>query len=267
MKRMMLAGIAFIASSSVALAADAGAVITPGPFSPPPAYSAAAAHPAPTVVPGPFAPPPAYPHVRVYDWTGAYAGINGGGAFGYTDWFSGLTGVGGTAHFSGGLIGGTLGYNLQTGEPYVLGVEADLDWASGVKATTTLAAGCVDSAGNPAPCELKEQSFGTGRLRFGYAFDTILPFVTGGLAYGVLTGETVGQPFGRTPINNLGWTAGGGVEWAFWDAWRVKVEYLYVDLNGFSCNFPCGVGVAPIEFRVNKESVVRAGINYRFWTN
>lgn len=257
MKRMMLAGIAFIASSSVALAADADAVVTPGPFSPPPAYGAAAASPAPTVAPGLFAPPPAYPRVRVYDWTGFYAGINGGGAFGHTDWTLPPNVIGGTADFSGGLVGGTLGYNLQTGEPYVLGVEADLDW-SGLKATT--AAGCA-----PTPaCELKIPWLATGLLRFGYAFNTFLPFVSGGFALSALNADTVGKPFGLTSTTNLGWTAGGGFEYAFLDAWRAKVEYLYVDLNSLSCDIACGGG--PVEFKV-KSNVVRAGINYRFAPN
>ena len=266
MKRMMLAGIAFIASSSVALAADAGAVVTPGPFSPPPAYGGAAAYPTPAVMPGPFAPPPAYPPVRVYDWTGFYVGINGGGESGSTEWVSlvPIPPAAGTAHFSGGIVGGALGYNLQTGEPYVLGIEADLDWSGGLKATTALAAGCVNLAGTAAPCELQVPWLGTARLRFGYAFDTIMPYLTGGAALANLKAETVGQPLGSVADTNLGWTVGGGIEAAVWDAWRVKVEYLYVNLNGFTCNGPCAGG--PIGFDV-KSSVVRAGINYRFAPN
>ncbi len=260
MKTMMAAGIALIASAGAALAADAQAVITPGPFAPPPAYSAQSSS-VPTVAPTLFAPPPAYPAVRVYDWTGFYVGINGGGAFGGTHWFSVPNAVGGTSNLSGGLIGGTAGYNLQTGEPYVLGVEADLDWAD-LKATTAPTA----CAPNP-DCQLAVPWLATARLRFGYALDTllpILPYVTGGVAVGDLNADIVGKPLGTASATNLGWTAGAGIEFALSTALRAKVEYLYVDLDGFSCDFACGGG--PVSFNV-KTNVIRAGLNYRLWAH
>jgi outer membrane immunogenic protein len=256
MKTLMIAGIAFFASASAALAADAVPTITPGPFSPPPAYPAVQSYPQPAVAPGPLAPPPAYPVARVYDWTGLYVGANGGATFGNTHWFSAPNAASGTADLTGGLAGGTVGYNLQTGEPFVLGVEADLDWA-GTKATTSPAA----CAPNP-DCELKIPWLGTARLRFGYAFDTILPYVTAGIAVGDLNADMVGKPLGTGSTTNLGWTAGGGVEFALSAALRAKVEYLYADLNGFSCNAACGGG--PVSFNVH-ANVIRAGLNYRLW--
>lgn len=261
MKTIMMAGVVFVAAASAAVAADAEAVVTAGPFAPPPAYPAVQSAAAPTVAPGPFAAPPAYPVLRVYDWTGFYIGINGGGAFGTTHWFSVPNVASGTSALSGGLVGGTAGYNLQTGEPYVIGVEADLDWA-GLKATAASPA----CAPNP-DCELNAPWLGTARLRFGYALDTlvpILPYVTGGIAIGNLNADIVGKPFGTASTTNLGWTAGAGVEFALSNALRAKVEYLYVDLDGFSCNVACGGG--PVSFDV-KTSLIRAGLNYRLWTN
>jgi outer membrane immunogenic protein len=258
MKTIWIAGIAFSASCGAALAADAQAVVTPGPFSPPPAYPAVQSYPTPVVAPGPFAPPPAYPVARVYDWTGFYVGINGGAAFGTTNWFSVPNITGGSANLTSGLIGGTAGYNLQTGEPYVLGIEADLDW-TGLKATTASSA----CAPNPA-CELSAPVLGTVRLRFGYAFDTILPYVTGGVAIANFDADIAGAPFGTATATNLGWTAGAGVEFAITNALRAKIEYLHTDLNGFSCNAACGGG--PVSFNVN-ANVIRAGLNYRLWTN
>ena len=109
MKTTLIAGIAFIASCGAALAADAQAVVTPGPFAPPPAYPAVQSYPTTVVAPGPFAPPPAYPVVPVYDWTGFYVGINGGAAFGTTNWFSVPNTTGGSTNLTSGLIGGTAG--------------------------------------------------------------------------------------------------------------------------------------------------------------
>src|SRR3954447_12745494 len=72
---------------------------------------------APYYAPAPYA-APAY-----YNWTGFYVGVNGGGAWGSSQW-NGFP----SFNTSGGLIGGTVGYNRQFG-PWVAGVEGDLDWA------------------------------------------------------------------------------------------------------------------------------------------
>jgi len=218
MKTVMMASIAFIASASAALAAEPGPVITPGPFSPPPAYPRVQAN-EPVTTPGPFAPPPAFPVARVYDWTGFYVGINGGGTFGTAAWISVPDGISGRADVSGGLVGGTAGYNLQTGEPYVLGAEADLDWSSlrGTVSPTIAPMSCA-----PGGCEVTNPWLATLRLRFGYAFDGIMPYVTGGAAIARLNAE---GPFGTEGANNLGWTAGAGVEFVIAGALRAKVEY------------------------------------------
>ena len=71
------------------------------------------------------APVPYYPKAPVfvppYNWTGFYIGINGGGGFGSSSWDST-----GSRNISGGLVGGTVGYNYQFGQA-VIGVEGDID--------------------------------------------------------------------------------------------------------------------------------------------
>src|SRR3954467_6510079 len=59
-----------------------------------------------------------------YNWTGFYAGINGGYVFGKSEW-SAATGSS-SFNTSGGLVGGTVGYNRQMGQ-LVVGVEGDAD--------------------------------------------------------------------------------------------------------------------------------------------
>src|SRR5271156_1482477 len=72
--------------------------------------------------PAPYAPvPPAY--LPAYNWTRFYIWLHGGGAFGSSSWD--LTG---SRDISGGLVGGTIGYNYQVGRA-VFGVEGDIDWA------------------------------------------------------------------------------------------------------------------------------------------
>ena len=75
----------------------------------------------------------------VYNWTGLYVGVNGGGAWGRSSWDST-----GSFDVTGGLVGGTLGYNLQMG-PAVWGIEGDLDY-SAAKGSAACGAGTCESA-------------------------------------------------------------------------------------------------------------------------
>ena len=84
-----------------------------------------------------------------YNWTGFYVGINGGGAFGNSDLSNAL---GSTSYdLSGGLAGGTVGYNWQAGR-LVYGLEGDGDW-SGLKGSTTSApcAASISPTTNASP--------------------------------------------------------------------------------------------------------------------
>jgi outer membrane immunogenic protein len=256
---IVVLALAAIAAAGQALAAEVERVVTPDVFTAPPAFPAPRGYdrPAvyePAVVPDYFTAPPAFPAVRLYNWTGAYVGINGGGAWGRPDWTSAPDATSGTYNLSGGLVGGTLGYNLQTDGPFVWGVEGDFDW-SGVRGTVPPAS-CVPN------CEMQSNWLATARLRFGYAFDTIMPYVTAGAAISRLVASTAGAPFGTESKNNLGWTLGLGVEFVIWGPWTAKAEYLYADFNGFSCNVACGGG--PISLNV-RENIFRAGVNYRLW--
>src|SRR5271157_5672844 len=69
------------------------------------------------------APPPEV--TQAYNWTGFYFGANGGGGWGHSWWSANTTGI----DLSGGLVGGTTGYNWQAGK-VVFGVEGDVDWSA-----------------------------------------------------------------------------------------------------------------------------------------
>jgi outer membrane immunogenic protein len=181
----------------------------------------------------------------VYNWTGFYIGINGGGGFGRSAWDST-----GSFNTSGGLVGGTLGYNYQVGQA-VFGVEGDIDWAN-IKGTTNNA--CA------LGCKTSDDWLSTVRGRIGYAADRFMPFITGGGAFGDIKASTPG--FGGATQTNAGWTIGGGLEFAIAQNWTAKAEYLYVDLGKFNCGASCGAAVTDnVSFTTN---LVRAGVNYRF---
>jgi hypothetical protein len=86
--------------------------------------------------------PAYYPVSAVYDWGGAYVGINGGYAFGQSQWSDPFnpSGLSHTGHFSvnGGLVGATMGVSGQWGA-WVFGVEGDFDWQglSGTSSSTS----------------------------------------------------------------------------------------------------------------------------------
>jgi outer membrane immunogenic protein len=243
MKRVLIAGALVLAAAGQVLPAD-----MPAPY--------------------PVPPPPAgyYPALAPYNWGGFYVGANGGYIFGNSNW-SGPAGntasptssAVATGPFSarGLLGGGTLGLNLQA-NAFVFGVEADGDWTNLNGSSSNV---YCSSAG--ATCETNSVFFGTLRARFGYAFDRVLVYGTGGVADGkVQAGFNPPASFdGATPF---GFTGGAGVEVAFADNWTAKVEYLYADLGTMPCNTAanCGTSV-PVNVKLT-ENIVRAGINFKF---
>ena len=63
-----------------------------------------------------------------------------------------------------------------------------------------------------------------------------------------------------------GWTAGGGIEWAFAPRWSVKGEYLHYKTEDQKIGGTFGAGGATIQFFNvrNSGDLVRAGVNYHF---
>ena len=192
-----------------------------------------------------------------FSWTGFYLGINGGYAGGHSSWSDPVVGAdSGNFNTSGALLGGQLGYNLQMGAA-VLGIETDAGWINAKGSTAGLGGVCAADGGGP--CQTQQSWVGTTRARVGYSFDRWLPYVTGGVAYGDIQAV---QPTGTTTANNVGWTAGAGLEAAFDRNWSAKVEYLHIDL-GTATLFGVASGTPTLAVPVTND-VVRAGINYRF---
>jgi outer membrane immunogenic protein len=189
---------------------------------------------------------PAYVAPVYASWSGLYAGINGGYAFGQSDWE--IPAV--SPEPKGAVAGGTLGYNLQTGI-WVWGIEGDFDWA-GIK-------GSEDCGGGS--CETKLGWLGTARARLGYAgWNNWLPYITGGIGIGDVKADN--SLAGEASDTRFGWTAGLGIEYALLSHWSVKAEYLYVDLGNLDCT-ACNAAGADDNVSF-KSHLVRAGLNYRF---
>jgi len=167
----------------------------------------------------------------VYNWGGAYAGLNVGYEWGR---------ITNSSISPSGLEGGLqAGYNWQSGQ-FVFGGETDIQ-VSGADDTF-------------APYKFANPWFGTLRGRAGYAMNNILFYGTFGLAYGQVKGTFLGLDESKT---HTGWAGGLGMEVGMTPNWSAKIEYLYMDLS----NRAYSITGTSNGFETN---MVRFGINYHF---
>ena len=194
----------------------------------------------------------------VYDWTGFYVG----GAVGYG---GGNLGAATNPlpeqgaffqHSSTGFIGGfDVGYLKQFPNHVVLGIEADASFTSPVDSTAL----------TPAPFNTTLDYIGTVRGRVGYAFGTLMPYVTGGFAWGhshVDINDGGGSIVAAPGQYQSGWTAGAGVEFAVSGNWSARLEYDYIDLAHRTYDLS-GFGLPGLNVEPN-INLVKIGLNYRF---
>ena len=180
---------------------------------------------------------PAYSQPRAYNWNGVYVGVHGGAAF---DRFQGA----GKKSRNEVLLGGQLGYNLQMGG-LVTGLEADISMNG-------LGKGAKRTGG--ASADMRYVS--TLKARAGFAFDRVLVYGLGGVAYGSLKAS---DGLTSKEKSKVGYVVGAGAEYGITDNLSAKLEYNYVSLGKQNFQFANGrtrVGV--------NEHLVKAGLNYRF---
>jgi outer membrane immunogenic protein len=182
-----------------------------------------------------------------FNWTGFYLGVHAGAAI--TDFeFSSPEGDSFSDDNTGFLGGVQAGYNWQF-DQIVVGLQTDFAYTS---AKTSL------GGGDFTP-EQKLEWLGSTTARVGYAFDNLLVYGKGGVAYGQSTFEI---PFveGLSLQDSqwhVGWTAGVGVEYAFTQNITGLLEYNYVDL-GSQDYVVDSIGVDLT------SNVIKAGLNYKF---
>jgi outer membrane immunogenic protein len=234
--------------------------------------------------------PPLYIPPPVATWTGFYAGVNVGWASlnDHGSTFCSLAGVlngptcnvpvpGATTSSNGLLGGGQLGYNWQFNQ-FVAGFETDFQGSSlkgsvYVPNQTALIGGGTEPPGNLTADE-KLSWLGTARGRLGFAVSpALLLYGTGGLAYGGVSVDnnlqfpTTGVQYpSSASATKFGWTAGGGVEYAFGNNWSVKLEGLFYDLGSISTQGierPAGGFIEGKTFSV-EGAIARVGLNYKF---
>lgn len=219
---------------------------------------------------------PAIQPIPVFSWTGVYVGLSGGYAFDTGK--SSLTGSPGLlatgltpgparTQGDGFVLGGTIGYNQQFGM-FVAGLEADLSYVDLGRTATASIGGLTTTFSQDATY------LGTVRGRLGVAFDRVLVYATGGLAYGDQNASTNlaglgGVWAGGKDSVRFGYTVGAGLEYAVTNNWSAKVEYLYYDLGKANYVSPQIAGAIIPGVQGNSRAdyhgnLIRAGVNYRF---
>ena len=228
-----------------------------------------------------------------YHWTGGYVGGHAGWGRGRANTsftplpnaiqFIDLTPTTLRPNLSGFNGGAQAGYNWQSGR-FVVGAEADISWSrmSGTSTVTPI----IKNNGSAFPgagfltAHQNTKWFGTLRPRAGIAFDRVLIYGTGGLAYGQVNysanadfrpGTPTAILFFQYPASfsktKTGWTAGGGIEVGINRHWSWKAEYLYYDLRKASITAnPLPVN-PPFQVAYTWETrahTFNAGINFRF---
>jgi outer membrane immunogenic protein len=208
---------------------------------------------------------PQQPAPVPFTWTGFYVGGTVGGIGVSSDatfndtrsgfYYGNMDGDGSS------VIGGfTAGYNYEFNS-IVVGVEGDYSFASVSRNTNS-----VSTYGYSLDGTSHLENFSTIRGRVGYAFDRMLFYATGGVAFADVKGSSnFYEPAnsGCTASfseNKTGWTLGGGAEYLCTNNISIKVEALFADLGSTTAVSPHRCTTT---FK-DTATIGRLGMNYKF---
>ena len=233
--------------------------------------------------------PTAAPSLPSFTWTGFYVGGQIGYGWGDNDgsvsWATaqGQAGQSNLGSGAQGVIGGAhLGYNEQF-DQWVLGLEGSVDGTTLTKNLLVLAPNIVadpfqySGIGGAVAGRVQSGIQGSVRTRAGYAFGRLLPYVTGGVAFGSfntdvqlfgidLDGVTPFAASGAKSTTRVGWTLGAGVEYAVNNRWSLLAEYRYTDFGHLGIpTDPSAVGAVFALDRHLDQQQVQVGFSYKLF--
>jgi outer membrane immunogenic protein len=219
-------------------------------------------------------------------WTGLYGGINTGGlwAAGDAAWtplpsaaLFGANGASGNLGTGGVVAGFQAGINVQPAPAWVAGIEADFTGAhaSSNKLSTWTTFGTNAPIAGSFTQEIRTLEWlSTARGRVGYLLTpATLIYFTGGAAWaGASYAGGNSAPGGYASAVSFfqaqpGYVLGGGVEFATWDRWLLRGEYLFHRFNDVSAvgtaphfpNIPSGYSWTGFDVQE-----IRAAVSYKF---
>lgn len=205
----------------------------------------------------------------IFDWSGFYLGVNGGGASSHQCLT--IFSVAGAAvapnsegchDATGAVAGGQFGYRWQMTN-WVFGVEAQGDWADLRGSNPSL------TAVIPYTNETRIDALGLFTGQVGYASNNLLWYVKGGAAVtdnkysSFFTATSV--VFNQTSETRWGGVVGTGLEFGFASNWSVALEYDHLFMGTKDVTFP------PSTIAVTRSDHIKQGVdmgtirlNYRF---
>jgi outer membrane immunogenic protein len=203
----------------------------------------------------PYTKAPPMVAAAIYDWSGFYIGVNGGGGWSHDS--TSVLGVGDGSHdASGGTVGGQIGYRWQTG-PVVFGIEAQGNWAD-------LSGSHVSGFDPTTSYHTKIDAFGLFTGQIGYAWNNVLLYAKGGAAVvdNKLELRDALGTFASQSDTRWGATVGAGVEYAFAPNWSLGFEYDHIFLDRHNYDF--GGLVTPAVSVKQDVDLFTARVNYKF---
>jgi outer membrane immunogenic protein len=154
---------------------------------------------------------------------------------------------------------------------WVFGAEAQASGSNLTGSTTCTSISTIAGVATTlsANCSVKVTALGTAAGRLGYAFDRVLVYGKGGLAWTNdkynWASTTVLLPAFAANETRWGWMLGVGLEYAFFDNWSGKIEYNYMDFGTHALHFTDPTGLLGQDTNIRERiSVVKVGVNYRF---
>jgi len=176
--------------------------------------------------------PPAM--VAIYDWSGFYIGLNGGGGSAHNCWTlieeaerEDLPMHEGCNNATGGTFGGQIGYRWQAAN-WVFGLEGQGNWAD-------FSGRNINLAFKDFAVGTRISSFGLITGQVGYAVNNALLYVKGGAAVVDVRYDNIrvsdDSVYSRANETRWGGTLGAGVEFGFAPNWSVGIEYDHIFLG------------------------------------
>jgi len=229
--------------------------------------------------------PPFVAPIPIFTWTSCFLGAHIGGGWAQKNFtdpvalvqnsFLGTVTTGATAvgvSSSGLLVGGQMGCDYQFGlSPWVLGLEGAV---SGMNLRGNTNFGLpLGGPSDIATMTAKTDFLPSVTARFGYALANWLFYVRAGGAWAGDKYSVTGTFFPTATAfafegldNRFGWTAGGGVEWAFAEVWSARLEYDYYGLGHRSALMIDAInGLSGVLSVQQSVQTVKLGVSFHMW--
>lgn len=199
------------------------------------------------------------PAPPVLSWTGVYVGGQIGIQWGQTSWDrfdpTNTALIASELPYSnkGVVGGGHIGYNYQVSQ-FVFGLEGDVE--------DTNFNGNGTSNGNTWANTTRADIEASIRARAGIAWNQILFFLTGGGTYAGFHNTAQNSPgnfYAGDSFGRIGWTGGGGVEYAIDPNWSILIEDRFSEYGHHDLD----TGTEFIHEGL-WDNRVEAGFSYRF---